>query len=231
MSRLCAVDPLGPEAARFRHLSVRVGAILDQKPLRSVLVTSPLAGEGKTTVAVNLALAFASVVPEGRIALVDLDLRRGQVGKILGYETARGFESVLVGDLQLDDVRVRTEMPSLDFYPIGKPTADAHRLLSGTSHRVLDQLHSHYDYVVFDGPPVLPVPDVPLIAPHVGGCLAVIASGRTPHSTFRSLLTHLHRSVILGAFLNESRAAAGSKNDSYYASVMASGDPEEEVEE
>lgn len=220
ISRLCAVYPESPAAVRFRHLAVRVRAMLDELPLKSLLVTSAVAGEGKTTVTVNTALALASIAPECRIALVDLDLRRGRIGGVFEYETEFGIESVLSGAIELEDACVETDNPALDIYPLGRTIPDAHRLLGGSAARVLRELHARYDYVVCDGPPVLPVPDVPLLAPQLGGCLAVVASGRSKHAQFRELLELVPRKSMLGVFLNESPSATGDGKYKYYDPIL-----------
>lgn len=219
VARLCLVDPQGPEAVRFRHLAVKVRSMLDQRSRRSILVTSALPGEGKTTVAVNLALALASIAPEYRVALVDMDLRRGRVAGVLGYASPVGLDNVLSGAVSLDEARVETEMPSLDFYPISRHLPDAHRVLGDAAKKILDDLNRKYDYVVIDGPPVLPVPDIPLLAPQVGGSLVVVASGQTRQAAFGDLLEHLPRHQIMGVFLNRNRSAVSNSRYGYYEAV------------
>ena len=214
IQRLCAVDPNAPIAVRFRHFGARVRAVLDQLTRCSVLVTSGFPGEGKTTVSINLALAIASIAPDSRVALVDLDLRRGTVGDVMGYKKSRGIESALAGKMTLDEARVQSDINRLDFYPIGNAISAAHEVLGGGAVRLLEELHNQYDYVICDGPPVLPVPDVPLIAPHVGGCLAVVGSGKTRHKTFTQLTNLVPRGSLIGVFLNECPAATTS-GDSY----------------
>lgn len=223
-SRVCAVNPGCATAVRFRHLAVRLRGLLDECEHPSLLVTSALPGEGKTTVSVNVAIALASVAPDYRIALVDMDLRRGRVAEVLGFQSDRGIERVLAGEIPLESARVRTEMPALDFFPLGRSVPDAHRLLGAAAGRLFDELHREYDYVVCDGPPVLPVPDIPLISPHIGGCLAVAASGKTRHAAFREMMGLLPRRSMFGVFLNENPAADLGRDYSYY------GDEDEERE-
>lgn len=215
VERACAVDPEGAVAVRFRHLAVRMRGLLDRSPRPSLLVTSALSGEGKTTVAVNLAIALASIAPECRIALVDLDLHRGRIGRVMGYTGTAGVGSMLAGRAALAEIGVRTDLPALDFYPVCSPVHDAHSLLGAASERFFAELHARYDYVVIDGPPVLPVPDVPLILPHVGGCLAVASSGKTRHRTFREMIDILPRGSALGVFLNNSPASAAQREYRY----------------
>lgn len=223
-SRVCAVNPGCATAVRFRHLAVKLRGMLDAAAQPSLLVTSALPGEGKTTVSVNIAIALASVAPDYRIALVDMDLRRGRVANVLGFKGDQGIERVLGGEIPLEAARVRTDMPALDFFPLGRSVSDAHRLLGGGAGRLFDELHRQYDYVVCDGPPVLPVPDIPLISPHVGGCLAVAASGKTRHAAFREMMGHLPRGSVFGVFLNDNPSADLGRDYSYY------GDDQEEMD-
>jgi len=211
--RMCSVEPDGADAVRFRHFAVRLRALLDGAPRPSVLITSAIQGEGKTTVSINTALALASIAPEARIALVDLDLRRGRIARELGSQGPAGVEDVLAGKATLEDVTVSTSAGRLDVVPCSRTNPNAHSLLGATAADFFEALHARYDYVVCDGPPVLPVPDSPLISKHVGGCLAVVASGRTRHSAFRDLTELIPRERWLGVFMNES--TSGSSKDRY----------------
>ena len=221
------VAPESAAAVRFRHLAVRLRGLLDAMTRRSFLVTSTVQGEGKTTVASNLAIALASIAPTSRIALVDLDLRCGRVAEVFGYETDVGIVDYLRGDLGLDQVAVRTDVPALEFLPVGRLTGDAHRLLGGYLGPMMDELHDRYDYVVCDAPPVLPVPDVPMIARHVGGCLTVVTSGRTRHKAYREMMDHLEGARLLGAFLNQNRQSSSSDRYGYYATPPVPAAPSE----
>ncbi len=137
---------------------------------------------------------------------------------------------MLAGEVQLEAARVRTEMPALDFFPLGRSVSDAHRLLGGAAGRLFDELHRQYDYVVCDGPPVLPVPDIPLIVPHVGGCLAVAASGKTRHAAFREMMGLLPRGRVFGVFLNENPSADLGRDYSYYGDEAGETDGEGEAD-
>lgn len=227
--RICAVEPDSPAAVRFRHFAVRMRALLDEARLPSVLVTSAVQGEGKTTVAINLALALASIAPEVRIALVDTDLRRGVAGQVLGHKAKRGVEDVMAGRATIEDVTVQTSAGRLDVLPTAHSTSDAHSLLGASADKLFAQLHARYDYVVCDGPPVLPVPDTPLLAKHVGGCLAVVASGRTRHAAFRDVVDLIPRAKWFGVFMNESTMVSSKERYGYYRTYQP--DEAEEAEE
>lgn len=219
--RMCSVEPDGADAVRFRHFAVRLRALLDAASHPSVLITSAVQGEGKTTVSINTALALASIAPEVRIALVDLDLRRGRVARELGSEAPAGVEDVLAGKATVDDVTVRTSIGRLDILPSSRTNTNAHSLFGATAVGFFEVLHARYDYVICDGPPVLPVPDSPLISKHVGGCLAVVASGRTRHSAFRDLTELIPRERWFGVFMNESTSSASRDRYGYRSNYAA----------
>ena len=194
-------------ADRYRHFALRVKQVLEERGAKSVVVTSALRGEGKTVTACNLALALASITAGKRIALLDLDLRSPSIARAIGAVSISGVEEVLEGQRALDFVRIRTDVPLLDVFPAGKPVPEAHELLARPEvGKVLRELESRYDLVVCDAPPVLPVPDVPLILPHVGACLLVAGAGSTQQSAFLEMLELLPREQIVGTFLNRTRS-------------------------
>jgi len=213
---VCAVEADGAAASRFRHCAVRLRAILDERIRPSLLVTSAVAGEGKTTISVNLALALASIAPEFRIGLVDLDLRRGRIAEIFGYQPEFGVEHALRGEASLDEVCVQTDVAGLDFFPNDGPVVNPHSLLGTSAQNFFESLHRRYDYLICDGPPVCPVPDAPLLSEHVGGCLAVVASGRTRRADFADMTRLIPRSALLGTFLNESQSSSPNDRYAYY---------------
>ena len=218
-------------AERFRHLAVRVRRELEARRGRLLLVASALRQEGKTVTSCNLALALASMASERRIALIDLDLRRPSVASALLVRPAVGIEHVLRGEATLGSARIPTELPTLDLYLASGPVRQAHELLAGATFRqVLAELSERYAVVVADTPPVLLVPDVPLIAPHVDGIMVVARASRTAISNFRDMLGLLPREKLLGGFLNEVRASLHATEYGYYLGKDAAEDDEDESE-
>lgn len=182
------------------------------------MITSALQGEGKTLVACNLALALASMAGESRIALLDLDLHHPSIAKAMGITTGPGVEKVLLGEANLRAVRIRTNLPALDLFPIGSPVPRAHEVLARpTFPALIGELSRQYAIVVCDCPPTLLVPDVELIAPHVGACLLVAKAGVTRRHPFREAITTLPRASLIGTFLNFSNPPRHARNYSNYA--------------
>lgn len=133
-----------------------------------VLVTSAVAGEGKTTVAVNLAVSFAGM---GRkTVLVDFDLRRPMVHNIFDVDLAPGLGAVLAGQVELLDAVLSTPVENLYLLPAG---AWGHRGLSGRNDdlvkSIVDELREAYTNVVIDAGPVLPIVDTRVVARHADG--------------------------------------------------------------
>ena len=192
--------------------------MLETRDLRSVLITSALNGEGKTLVACNLALALASMAGERRIALLDLDLRRPTISTCMGIAPRFGIERVLRGEIDLRCARIRTNLSALDLFLARNPVPHAHEVLAGSSLPLLiEELSRHYRTIVCDTPPTLVVPDVELIAPHVGGCVLVARAGVTRRSPFREMLALLPQDKLIGSFLNYARLHRSVKYYEYYA--------------
>jgi capsular exopolysaccharide synthesis family protein len=171
---------------------------------QSVLaITSPAAGDGKTTTAINLAATLAQS-PHTRVLLVDTDLRRPFVAGNLGvHEPGPGLVgAILDADLDLQAV-VRPTPFRLDILPAGTPPGNPYQVLE--SHRVghlLQAARATYDYVVLDTPPVLVVPDCRLMSQSVDGFLVVVAAHRTPRKLLGEALSALESSKVLGIVFN-----------------------------
>lgn len=211
-------DPPGPAAAHLRHFALQVRRTLEEREVSSVLVTSALPAEGKTLVACNLALALASMAGGRRIALVDLDLRRPSVATALNVKAGLGLVEVLRGESELRAARLRTDLSALDLYVAGSPVPRAHELLAMPAlPELIEALSKDYGTVVIDAPPTLIVPDVELIAPHVGACIAVARAGTTRRASFQEMLALLPREKLIGSFLNESRTPRRAKAYLYYS--------------
>jgi Mrp family chromosome partitioning ATPase len=197
----------GVFAERFRHFALRVRRELERRATRTVLITSAVREDGKTTTASNLTLALASMSAGRRNALVELDLRKPGLSQALGVERPSvGFEAVLRGDAPLQDSRLQVNS-ALDLFLVGRPITQAHEVLASAQLGIaLGELSRRYDTIVLDTPPVLVVPDVSLIVSHVEACVTVARIGATPRSAFRSMLEELPGEKIIGAFLNSVRS-------------------------
>jgi capsular exopolysaccharide synthesis family protein len=201
---VAVLSPQSFEADQYRILR----HFLDQHrggPKRQVLgITSPTAGDGKTTTAVNLAVTLAQS-PGARVVLIDADLRRPFVATSLGLDDRRGpglAATALDPKLELEQL-VRPTPFNVDVVPAGPSTPSAYRLFdSARVGQLLDQARRQYDHVVVDTPPVLLVPDCRLMSQWVDGFIVVVAAHRTPRKLLADGLSALEAEKLLGIVFN-----------------------------
>ncbi len=206
------------------QLALRVRKALESQQARTLAVVSAMRGEGKTTVSCNLALALASLGQIDRVALVDLDLRRPSLQRVLELDAPHhGIEDVLVSAASLDGARVRISSPALDVYPCLRGQAKAHEpLLRLKFEQVVQELRDRYEVVIFDSPPTLLVPDATIIMQHVERFAPVARAGLTRSRNFKKMLETLPRRRILGAILD---GEASPLRKGYYDHYSPEPDP------
>jgi capsular exopolysaccharide synthesis family protein len=216
-ARVLVTDGSSASAEAARHIALRLRRELAGRGARSVAVVSSERAEGKTTVACNLALALASLSRGRVVALVDLDLRAPSVASALGVPHARGVDDVLRGRCTLAEVAIEVEKPALDVYPSRHPEANAHELLVGPAFAAMvSELERNYEFIVFDTPPMLLVPDAPVIIERAGAAVAVSRAGHTRLKAFRKMLELLPPSKLLGTVLNEGTLPGSQLQYGYY---------------
>lgn len=169
-----------------------------------IMVTSSCGDEGKTSMACNLALAFAQIE---RVLLIDADMRRASVAQEFGLaENLAGLAELCAGTVSPADCVVHLEPYRLDIITAGKIPANPQELLSSRHLRdVLNQLKSRYDRIIIDSSPVLPVSDALLLANHVDALVYVIRADSTTVRQVKSGLQLLRRTpvAIKGVLLNQ----------------------------
>jgi tyrosine-protein kinase len=171
-------DLQGHGGEAFRMLRTSIGFINVESPLRSILVTSPAAQEGKTTTALNLAAAYA--VGGLRTVLVEADLRRPSLHRVFGMVGTRGLTTAIVGDVGLDEAIVHTDMRNLSVILAGAIPPNPVELLSSEQMTdLLARLERSFDMVIIDSPPLVPVADPAALAGRCGGVVVVARSGKT----------------------------------------------------
>lgn len=169
-------QPFGDQAEAYRRLRTNLRYLNLRGPNRSIVVTSSLPTEGKTTTSINLAWAMA----EGgaRVLLVDADLRRPSVARHLGIEGTVGLTTVLIGEATVADV-VQRWGDMLDVLPSGQVPPNPSELLDSTTMvELLAELASSYDVVILDSAPLLPVTDAAVLSRLTDGALVVVGSKR-----------------------------------------------------
>lgn len=196
------IDVFSPRAEAFRALRTNLLYVNPDHQPKSLLVTSTVPGEGKTTTTANLALILAS--SGSSVCLVEGDLRRPKLLDYLGLENAAGLSDVLVKRAELDDV-LQPVVPGLSALGCGPPPPNPAEMLGSEAMRtLLHQLESQFDYVVIDTPPLVPVTDAAVLSTITDGALVVVGAGIVRRDQLDTALQTLDRidATVLGIVLN-----------------------------
>ncbi len=203
--------PLSPSSEAYRSLRTSLQFIRQDHLLRTLVVTSPAAREGKTSTVANLGIVFAQAGE--RVVLVSCDLRRPRLGQFFGLDEQAGLTSVLLGEQSLPDVV--QPVPGHDTLWLlgsGRLPANPAELLSGPAARAMfAALRAEFDLVIIDSAPVLPVTDAALLSKDADGTLMVVASGQTKRIELRRATEKLGQvnATVIGALLNETTRQTG----------------------
>jgi len=197
--------PASPEAEQYRALRHLVEQLHRSADLAVVAVSSPGGDDGKTTTAINLAGALAQS-PEGRVLLVDIDLRGSSLATRLGLDgrADRGLvEAILDPGLPLEAVVQHCPPFNLFVLPAGHlPSAPYEVLKSPRLGELLQEARKAYDFVVLDTPPLVSVPDCRVIAKWVDGFLMVVGAHKTPRKLLEEALNVMDPGKIVGFVFN-----------------------------
>lgn len=212
---VAGLAPKSPAAEQYRALRTRLAHLDGAHNIRSVLITSPQKGEGKSITSANLALTMAQELHR-QVVLVEADLRKPSLQQLFGLPPGPGLAEYLCGAVDLNSVMKFLPDYQLTVIPAGMaPTNPAELLGSTGMRRMLDQLRTRFDRVLLDTPPVLPLADVAVLAPMVDGSLLVVRAGVTPKPAIENALRAFDSSRLLGVVLNES----GMEEDYRYESA------------
>jgi capsular exopolysaccharide synthesis family protein len=193
---------------------------------RSIVVTSSIPGEGKSTIVLNLAISLADT--GARVLLVDADLRRPSIADYAGVEGAAGLTTVLIGRAKGADVVQPWGDSTLDILPSGPLPPNPSELLGSPAMvALLEQLTSSYDMVLLDSPPTLPVTDSAVLSKVAGGAVVIVGTDRIHRAQLLDTLESLDTAGahIFGVVINKvSRRDAGSYSyDAAYGSRATDG--------
>lgn len=200
---LTQTAPQSPRAESFRQLRTNLQFAHVSHESKTVLMTSSLPGEGKSTTATNLAIALAQAGQT--VALVDADLRRPMIAEYLGLERNVGLTTALIGRADLDDVLQQWGEDSLFVIASGQVPPNPSELLgSSKMEELIHQLESSFDAVIIDAPPLLPVTDAAVLAQKVGGVVLVVGSQKVRTTDLEKSLAALEmvEADLLGVVLN-----------------------------
>jgi capsular exopolysaccharide synthesis family protein len=219
------VTPTTFEAEQYRALRHIVEQRRKGAGLTVLAVSSPGAGDGKTITSINLAGALAQA-PEARVLLVDADLRKPSVGRLLGMEdeSGPGFVGAIL-DPRMGLEQIALPRPPFNLSVVcagGTPASPYDVLKSPRVGELLKEARNLYDYVVLDTPPLVPVQDCRVIDRWVDGFLIVVAALRTPRRLVAEALTVLDHEKILGFVFNaEDEPSTSSYHSRHYRGYYA----------
>lgn len=196
--------PASVQAEAMRGLQTSIMLSHPQRPPRVLLVLSSLPGEGKTTVAVNLAISLAK---EGRTCLVDADLRRPGIAHAFNLTNAVGVANYLANTAEIESTLLpAASVQNLTIMPAGTAASDPCSLISPERIReLIEKLRERYEYVVIDSPPILAYADGRAVAPFVDGVVLVGRAGiitRAEITRSVQLLEEVHAAPVLEIVLN-----------------------------
>lgn len=197
--------PKDAVAERYRRLRSKLEINREEtgSAAKVILVTSSVPDEGKTTTALNLALAFAEERQRSTL-LVDLDLRRPSVGRYLTPPPSLGLSEMLGEGVGLDHVVIPVKSSRLHVLPAGRPASNPTELLrSAALGAAIEELRRRFDWIVVDTPPCVPFSDATVLQPLVDGTLLVVRAGATAKATVERALESLEAGPLLGVVLND----------------------------
>lgn len=221
--------PLLTQAARqsqrgesFRQLRTNLQFANVSGRARTLLVTSSLPGEGKSTTATNLAIALSQAGQS--VCLVDADLRRPMIDEYLGLERQAGLTTALIGAADVNDLLQPWGEDAMYVLTAGQIPPNPSELLgSGEMKSLISHLEDIFDVVVIDAPPLLPVTDAAVLAQHVGGVVLVVGAQKVKQQDLMKSIDALNMvdATLLGVVLNQIPAkGADAYSYGYYGEVQ-----------
>jgi capsular exopolysaccharide synthesis family protein len=207
-----------PFIEAFRSLHANLHFLSPDQPLRSLVISSAVPADGKSTVATFLAQAAAAMGQ--RVLLVDADLRRPQIHVTTDLPNVWGLSNVISSEINVDDVLQRSPLEdNLFVLTAGQIPPDPIRLIcSQKMKKLVERFQEAFDLVIFDTPPLLGLADARLLAAHTDGIVMVVGLGRTDRFVLTQVLYGLHTSHarILGIIANGVKGYTTNSYDYYH---------------
>ncbi|GAC1552594.1 MAG: polysaccharide biosynthesis tyrosine autokinase [Herpetosiphon sp.] len=214
-----ASDPRSPTAEAFRGLRTNIQFASVDRPFKSLLITSPSLGDGKSTVAVNL----ATVLAQGgqQVTIIDGDLRRPTLHQRLQLTNRNGLGELFVQpDVHVGDVLRRTQTSHLTVLTAGRqPPNPADLLASNKMIEILNEVQAHASIVIIDSPPVLAVTDPAILGIRADGVVLVVRIGKTKIGGCLFAVEQLRHvgANVIGIVVNDAPVGGGNYGQAYSA--------------
>lgn len=191
------------EALRVLHTNLKL--LSTDRPLRSVIITSALPGDGKSTISMNLAQTAMTLGQ--RVLLVDADMRRPQIHERMGLTNLHGLSTAISSDVEAKSC-FQNPIPFVEFsvLPSGPIPPDPAKLLASRKMQQLSkEFEQDFDLVIYDMPPLLGLADATLLAPHTDGIILIASLGKTDRSAITQAIDALRQAnlPILGVIAND----------------------------
>lgn len=218
-------SPHSPEAEDIRRVATNIDFANVDNPVRSLVVTSGLPGEGKSSIAINLALAMSE--RHERVLLVDADLRKPSIAEYCGVEGSVGLTSVLVGSATLTEAISPWAGGVIDVLPSGLIPANPTQMLGSDAMAALFEFfYTQYDFIVIDSPPLLPVSDSLVLSKLTAGAVVIARHKSTRRAAFAETLHSLEgvSGWVLGVVLNGIKPQKAEPYYSYREEPPATGE-------
>lgn len=217
--RLLFADPKAhnePGMEQFRTLRSRLYQLREKKPLKAIMVSSALPGEGKTFVASNLAYVLAR--QQGRrVLLIDADVRKPSMHECIGTENIPGLNDYLQGNATEQEILQHGQYENLYFIAGGKAVSNPAELVAnGRLKHLLQTVAPLFDWILIDSPPVVPITDGAMIGRLADGVLLVVKSETTPVDLVQRAKDELKGLPLLGAVLNWGEQLHSGYSSYYY---------------
>lgn len=202
---LTAGNSLGAE--KFRVLRARLRNLRERRQLQKLVITSAVSGEGKTLMAMNLAVCLAKNTRE-KVLLLEGDLRKPVLSEYLGIEALNGIGEWASVDEPASRFIYRLDDLQLWILPAGSPSENpANTLQSSRFAELYKRLSACFDWIIIDAPPLLPTADISFWSLHADGLLLVVREGKTSKAALQKGLETLDNPKVIGVVLNDAREA------------------------
>lgn len=201
---VCLTDPYSSATEQYKKLRARIFKATTKDSLNTIMVASSDIGEGKSTTAINLAVAMSNEL-DYTVLLVDADLRNPSIHKYFGIESQYGLGDYLTGRAELKDILIKTGIGKLVILPGGKPSENSAELLSSEKMKMLvHELKVRYNdrYIIFDSSPLLVTADALSLGSYMEGIIFVIQEGRSSQKAAVESISLMKGWNILGAVFN-----------------------------
>lgn len=209
--------PKSSFAEAFRNMRIRIEYMAQKESHISVLVTSAEPGDGKTFIAGNIASVYQ--LTGKKVVLVDFDLRRPAVGKLLNIQSKKGISNFLIGQVSIDDIIITHPEYEFDVIPAGTlPPNPSELIKTRKSKELIEYLQTKYDYVVVDCSPIGLVSDAYILSRYVNTSLFVVRRAKTNKAFFKSVVNQMKNDGLdhIALIFNDVKGREGYYGTSRY---------------